>query len=198
MNIIPLYICTTSSLSTYPLIYLWKSLKKLKIELPYIHQSHSWTCIWRKTCFKRMHTPRCSLQHCLQQPKHERNLKNIYFWLSTACGIFLSKIIHSVLYQKVMPNLSSSKILPMFYFLRPSIFMCCYIYVCDPFILQYRGDGSESFASLYQLKNQFVNIHKITCQYLYWNCIESIGKVGKKLTFWHYWSFIHEHGISPY
>ena len=42
------------------------SFRKLKIELPYIQQSHSLAYIWRKPWLKRIHAPQCSLWWCLQ------------------------------------------------------------------------------------------------------------------------------------
>ena len=39
-----------------------------------IQQSHSWAYIQRKPWFERIHAPQCSLQHCLQWPRHGNNL----------------------------------------------------------------------------------------------------------------------------
>ena len=37
-------------------------------------QSNCWAYIWRKTRFKSINAPQCSLQHCLQEPRHGSNL----------------------------------------------------------------------------------------------------------------------------
>ena len=34
-------------------------------------QSHSWAYIQRITWSEKIHSPQCSLKHCLQQPRHE-------------------------------------------------------------------------------------------------------------------------------
>ena len=42
-----------------------------------IQQSHSWAYIQRKLLLERIHAPQCSLQCCLQEPRHGNNL-NVY------------------------------------------------------------------------------------------------------------------------
>ena len=37
-------------------------------------ETHSWAYIWRKTWSRRIYTPQCWLQHCLQWPRHGINL----------------------------------------------------------------------------------------------------------------------------
>ena len=39
-----------------------------------IQQSHFWAHTQRKPEFKNVHAPQCSLQHCLQKPRHGNNL----------------------------------------------------------------------------------------------------------------------------
>ena len=53
---------------------VWKFLKKLKIELPQIPQSHSWAYIQRKLYFEKIQLLQCSQQHYLQQLRHGSNL----------------------------------------------------------------------------------------------------------------------------
>ena len=53
---------------------VWRFLKKPKTELPYDPQSHSWAYIQRTTGSEGIHVPHCSLQHCLQWPRHGSNL----------------------------------------------------------------------------------------------------------------------------
>ena len=55
---------------------VWRLLKKLKMELPHDPESlvGSRAFIQRKIWFKSIHAPHCSLQCCLQWPRHGRNL----------------------------------------------------------------------------------------------------------------------------
>lgn len=41
-------------------------------------------------------------------------------------------------------------------------------------LFQYSVDDSASFVSQYKIKNQFVNLHKITCCDFVWNCTDFI------------------------
>ena len=50
------------------------SLKNWKQNCLMIQQSHFWAYTLRKPELKETHVPQCSLQHCLQQPGHGRNL----------------------------------------------------------------------------------------------------------------------------
>ena len=51
------------------------SLKKQKQNYHMTPQSHSWAYIQRTTGSEGIHVPHCSLQHCLQWPRHGSNLK---------------------------------------------------------------------------------------------------------------------------
>ena len=54
-------------------------------------QYHLGTYIQRKTWLRKIHAPQCSLQHCLQLPRHRDNLKNVH-WQRTGLrswGIYI-------------------------------------------------------------------------------------------------------------
>ena len=53
--------------------------------------SHFWAYIQRKTWFQRINAPQCSLQHCLQQPRHESNL-NVHRQMNgkRSCGTYIN------------------------------------------------------------------------------------------------------------
>ena len=54
---------------------VWRFLKELKIELSQVPEIPLLGAyIQRKTWSKRIYTPQCSLQHCLQQVRHGSNL----------------------------------------------------------------------------------------------------------------------------
>ena len=44
---------------------VWRSLRKLQIELPYNPAIYCWTYTLRKSELKETHVPQCSSQHCL-------------------------------------------------------------------------------------------------------------------------------------
>ena len=54
-------------------------------------QPHSWAYVWRKTWFKSVYAPQCSLQHYLQQSRHESNL-NIHQQMNLLLLILLSSM----------------------------------------------------------------------------------------------------------
>ena len=62
---------------------VWKFLKKLKIELPYNQHSTSGYLIWRKGKLEKFYASPSSLQHYLQQPRHETILVFICGWMDT-------------------------------------------------------------------------------------------------------------------
>ena len=53
---------------------VWRFLKKLKVELPYDPAISLLGIYPEKTWFEGIHSPRCSLQQCLQEPRHRSNL----------------------------------------------------------------------------------------------------------------------------
>ena len=53
---------------------IWMLPKRQKIELPVTLQSHCWAYIQRKIWPKEIHAPQCSLQQCLQWPRHGNSL----------------------------------------------------------------------------------------------------------------------------
>ena len=52
---------------------VWRFLRKLQ-NYHMIQLSHSWAYVPTKLQFKKLYAPLCSLQHYLQQPRHESNL----------------------------------------------------------------------------------------------------------------------------
>ena len=53
---------------------VWRSLRKLQIELPYNPAIYCWTYTLRKSELKETHVPQCLLWHCLQWPEYGSNL----------------------------------------------------------------------------------------------------------------------------
>ena len=49
---------------------VWRFLKILKIELPFDPAIRLLGIYTEKTMTQKIHAPQCSLQHCIQQPRH--------------------------------------------------------------------------------------------------------------------------------
>ena len=72
-------------------------------------QSHSWAYIQRKTWLKKIHAPPCSLQHCLQQPRHGDNLNIHQQWVKvkitqlclTLCDL-MDYTVHGILQARIL------------------------------------------------------------------------------------------------
>ena len=65
---------------------VWCFLRKLKTELPYALQSHSWAYTWRS---ERTHALQCSLQNSLQQSRHGGNLNIHKQKTGSRCGTYI-------------------------------------------------------------------------------------------------------------
>lgn len=99
-----------------------------------------------------------------------QRIVTIFMWICFWALCFISLIYSSVFSPPLHCLGSCSFIVSLKIGLcQSSVFVLLHCYV----------GSSRSFASTRKLQNQFVNIQRLTCWDFDWDCVESMGQVGK-------------------